>query len=73
MSGFGVRTSPAEIESETFEALQGAVSTLQAKAPDELDAYKAFVLEVAERVGQAAGGGDAAEAATVEKIRSALS
>ncbi len=73
VSGFGVRTSPAEIESETFEALQGAVSTLQAKAPDELDAYKAFVLEVAERVGQAAGGGDAAEAATIEKIRSALS
>ena len=71
-SGFGVRSSPEEVESETVEALRGAVSTLQAKAPDEVDAYKSFVLEVAEAVGKAAGGGDEAEAATVEKIRAAL-
>ena len=71
-SGFGVRSSAEEVESETVEALRGAVSTLQAKAPDEVEAYKAFVLEVAEAVGKAAGGGDAAEAATVEKIRAAL-
>ena len=71
-SGFGVRSAPQEIESETVEALRGAVSTLQAKAPDEVEAYKAFVLEVAEAVGKAAGGGDEAEAAAVEKIRSAL-
>jgi hypothetical protein len=71
-SGFGVRSSPEEVESETVEALRGAVSTLQAKAPDEVDAYKSFVLEVAEAVGKAAGGGDEAEAATIEKIRSAL-
>ena len=71
-SGFGVRSSPQEIEAETVEALRGAVSTLQAKAPDEVEAYRSFVLEVAEAVGKAAGGGEAAEAATVEKIRSAL-
>ena len=71
-TGFGVKTPADELESETLEALRGAVSTLQAKAPDELEAYKAFVVELAERVGQAAGGGDEAEAATVEKIRSAL-
>ena len=71
-SGFGVRSSPQEVESETVEALRGAVSTLQAKAPDEVEAYKAFVLEVAEAVGKAAGGGEAAEAATIEKIRAAL-
>ena len=71
-TGFGVRSSPEEIESETVEALRGAVSTLQAKAPDEVDAYRAFVLEVAEAVGKAAGGGDIAEAATVEKLRAAL-
>jgi hypothetical protein len=72
-SGFGARTSAEEMESETLEALRGAVSTLQAKAPDEVEAYKAFVLELADRVGRAAGGGDEAEAATIEKIRSALS
>ena len=71
-SGFGVRSSPQELEDETVEALRGAVSTLQAKAPDEVEAYKSFVLEVAEAVGKAAGGGEAAEAATIEKIRAAL-
>ncbi len=72
-SGFGVKSSSQEIETETLEALRSAVGTLEAKAPDEVEAYKAFVLELAERVGKAAGGGDSAEAATVEKIRSVLS
>ena len=49
-----------------------AVATLESKAPEDVEAYKAFVLELAENVGKAAGGGDEAEAATVEKIRSAL-
>jgi hypothetical protein len=71
-SGFGVRSSPAEIETETLGAIRDAVSTLQAKAPDEVDAYRSFVLDVAEAVGKAAGGGEAAEAATIEKIRGAL-
>ena len=71
-SGFGARFSPQEIESETVEALRGAVSTLQAKAPDEVEAYKSFVIELAEAVGKAAGGGEAAEAATIEKIHAAL-
>jgi hypothetical protein len=71
-SGFGVRSSPEEVESDTLEALRGGVSTLQAKAPDEVEAYRSFVLEVAEAVGKAAGGGEGAEAATIEKIRGAL-
>jgi len=71
-SGFGVRSSPAEIETETLGAIRDAVSTLQAKAPDEVEAYRSFVLDVAEAVGKAAGGGEAAEAATIEKIRGAL-
>jgi hypothetical protein len=71
-TGFGVRSSPDEIESEALEALRGAVATLEAKAPDEVEAYRAFVLELAQAVGKAAGGGDEAEAATVEKIRGAL-
>ena len=61
-----------EIESETLDTLRSAVEVLEAKAPEELEAYKSFVLEVAEKVGKAAGGGDEAEAATIEKIRSAL-
>jgi hypothetical protein len=71
-TGFGVSTSPQEIEAETLDALRAAVGTLESKAPDEVEAYKSFVIELAETVGKAAGGGDEAEAATVEKIRSAL-
>lgn len=71
-TGFGLTSSPQAIESETLEALQSAIGTLKAKAPEDVEAYKTFVLELAENVGKAAGGGDDAEATTVEKIRSAL-
>jgi hypothetical protein len=71
-TGFGLTDSPAEIETETMEALRTSMEALRAKAPDEEDAYRSFVLEVAESVGNAAGGGEMAEAATLEKIRSAV-
>jgi len=71
-TGFGVRSSPAEIEGETLEALRAAVATLESKAPDEVEAYKSFVLDVAQSVGEAAEGGSKAEGAVVEKIRSVL-
>lgn len=71
-TGFGLSSSPQEIESETIEALQSAVAMLATKAPEDLEAYRSFVLELAESVGKAAGGGDQAEAATVEKIRDAV-
>ena len=71
-TGFGLTSSPAEIESETLEALRKAMQVLEAKAPEEADAYRSFVLEVAESVGNAAAGGEAAESGTLEKIRSAL-
>ena len=71
-TGFGVTSSPDEIESETFEALRAAVAMLESKAPDEVEAYKSFVLDVAQSVAGAADGGSEAEEAVVEKIRSAL-
>ena len=71
-TGFGMVASPSEVQDGTFASLKSAVSTLQAKAPDELESYRAFVLDLAESVGKAAGGGDEAEAATVEKIKTAL-
>lgn len=70
--GFGVRSSPAEIESETLEALRSALATLESKAPDEAEAYKSFVLDVAQSVAEAAEGGSEVEGAVVEKIRSVL-
>jgi hypothetical protein len=71
-TGFGLTASPDEVENETLGALQGAVATLRSKAPDELESYRAFVLELADTAGKAAGGGDQAEAGAVEKIKSAL-
>jgi predicted DNA-binding ribbon-helix-helix protein len=71
-TGFGVTSSPTEIESETFEALRAAVAMLESKAPDEVEAYKSFVLGVAQSVAEAADGGSEAEGAVVEKIKSAL-
>ena len=71
-SGFALTSSPAEIETGALDALRSSIQLLQAKAPDELEAYRSFVLEIARSVSAAAGGGDEAEAATIEKINGAL-
>ena len=71
-TGFGLRTSPEEVERETTEALNAATSTLQAKAPDELAAYRDFVLEVAQSVAAAAKDVGAAETDAIDKIRASL-
>ena len=52
--------------------LVAAVATLTAKAPDELDAYRAFVLEVAHAVAEAKGGVQEEETAAIAKITEAL-
>jgi hypothetical protein len=71
-TGFGWKSSPEEIEGQTIGALVAAQHILEAKAPDELDAYRSFVLDVAESVGAAAEGGETAVAGTLEKIRTAV-
>jgi hypothetical protein len=71
-TGFGLTSSQSEVESETLEALRSAGELLRRKAPEELGAYRAFVLELARSVSSAAGGGDQAEAAVIAKIENAL-
>lgn len=71
-TGFGITSQPSEIEQGAVEALRSSVSILQAKAPDQVDAYKSFVIEVAQSVGNAAAGGEAAEGEAIQKIRTAL-
>ena len=71
-TAFGLTSSPDEVENQTLEALRTAKTTLEAKAPEELDSYRQFVVEVARSVGEAAGGGESAEAGAIEKVRSAL-
>jgi tellurite resistance protein len=72
-TGFGFTTSSQKVEAETLDALRSTVGLLAAKAPDELDAYREFVLGVARSVSEAAGGGDASESETIAKIADALS
>ncbi len=71
-TGFGLTTSPAEIESGTLESLRASAALLATKAPAEVAAYRAFVLDLARSVAAAAPGGDDAESATIAKIEEAL-
>lgn len=71
-TGFGLTSSPETVEQQTLQALGEAKAALESKAPEDMDAYRQLVLDVAQSVGSAAGGGEAAESGTVEKIRSAL-
>ncbi|HET8812707.1 MAG TPA: hypothetical protein VFM67_08930 [Gaiella sp.] len=70
-TGFGAIATPSEVQ-EADEAMRAAAAILRAKAPDELDSYRAFVLQLAETVSKAAKGGDDAEAAAIERIEAAL-
>jgi hypothetical protein len=71
-TGFGLTTSPQEVEAETLEALRSAMSSLQVKAPDEAQAYSDFVLDVAQSVAEAAKDVGATESGAVDKIKAAL-
>ncbi|MBV9577381.1 MAG: hypothetical protein JO057_02195 [Chloroflexi bacterium] len=71
-TGFGFGTSAQELETGTLDALRSARATLQAKAPDELEAYSSLVIEVAESVAKAVSGVSASESAAIDKIKAAL-
>ena len=69
---FGLGKNPEQLETETLSALRAAMATVKDKAPDDAEAYKQFVVDIAQSVAEAAKGTSAAESAEVEKIRSAL-
>ena len=71
-TGFGLRTSTEELERETTETLTSATGILQTKAPDDLPAYRDFVLGVAQSVAAAAKDVGAAETDALDKIRNVL-
>jgi hypothetical protein len=70
--GFGIGTSPQELEEQTLAALRDAVAAVRSKAPQEEDRYRQFVLDVARSVAEAAEGVSAGESGALERIRSAL-
>jgi hypothetical protein len=72
-TGFGFTSSGDKVEAETVDALHSAVAILKQKAPDELDAYRALVLDVSRSVAEAAGGGaDEAETGALATVKAAL-
>ena len=71
-AGFGLTDSPQEMEAKTIAALQSALATLAAKAPDETERYREFVLGVANAVAEAKGGLSDQEAQALGRIKGAL-
>ena len=71
-AGFGLTDSPQEMEAKTLAALQSALETLVAKAPDEAERYREFVLGVANAVAEAKGGLSDKEAQALGRIKGAL-
>jgi hypothetical protein len=71
-TGFGLTTNKDELEQGATEALRSTIATLQAKAPDEVEAYRAFVIDVATAVADAAKDIGAAETGAIDKINAAL-
>ena len=69
---FGMTSSPQEIEQSTVATLQQAVAVLEAKSPEDLPAYRQFVLDVAQSVADAAKGVSPQENEALGRIRSAL-
>ena len=71
-TGFGLTASPSEVMDGTINALHASVALLGAKAPDELGAYRALVLDVANAVAEAKGGVKDEERAAIQKVSDAL-
>ncbi|MFL5749379.1 MAG: hypothetical protein ACJ767_02045, partial [Chloroflexota bacterium] len=55
-TGFGLTASPDKVRAETINALRTSVTTLGAKAPDEVEPYRQLVLGLARAVAEAKGG-----------------
>lgn len=71
-TGFGLIAAPNEVVEGTINALGAAVTVLGEKAPDELEAYRDLVLDVATAAAEAKGGLRDEETAAIERIKSAL-
>jgi hypothetical protein len=80
-TGFHAKMRRAEVEGPALSALRSAVTTLQAKAPDEVDSFRYFVLDLAKTTAAAARSGpfaltgplvSRAEAAAVDRIKDAI-
>ena len=69
---FGATASPEEVEQSTVTAIQRGVAAIEAKSPEDLPAYKALVMDVAESVAAAAKDVSPQENEALDHVRSAL-
>jgi len=80
-TGFHGRMRRSEVEGPALAALRSATAVLEAKAPDELDSFRYFVLDLAKTTAAAARSGPFAltgplvserEAQAVDRIKAAI-
>jgi hypothetical protein len=64
--------TPANIETPTLEAVTQAAAIVAEKAPEDLEAFRSFILGIAETVADADKDVVPAEMHAIEKIRAAL-
>ena len=64
--------NPTDISGEVVERVREAAAIITAKAPEDLAAFKAFILGLAKATAEAAKGTDPHEAAAIAKLEAAL-
>jgi len=64
--------NPADVAGGVTERLAEAAALVAEKAPEDLEAFKAFILSISEAAAEAADGVAPAEAGAIDKIRAAL-
>ena len=62
----------ADMAGEVSARVREAAALVAAKSPDDLDAFKAFILGIAQATAEAAKGVGPDEAAAIEKLKTAL-
>jgi len=67
-----VTANPADVAGEVVGRVSEAVELVAGKAPEDLDAFKGFVIGVAKATAEAAEGTGPTEAAAIEKLEAAL-
>ena len=66
------RRAPDRAEAQVLPALRESITILRTKAPGEVDAFRAAVLDASQRAAEATNGVNAAERAVLDKVRAAL-
>ena len=66
------KPNAANLEAPTLEHVSAAVAIVAAKAPEDLAAFKAFILGLADSIAEASKGVSGAESGAIEKLKAAL-